>query len=52
VGLTDDRAEIGHWGAQQEADAEDVTQMVLVRLAERKRTFAYYPSNSFRSCGR
>ena len=35
-------------GAQQEADAEDVTQMVLVRLAERMRTFAYDPSKCFR----
>ena len=35
-------------GAQQEADAKDVTQMVLVRLAERMRTFAYDPSKSFR----
>jgi RNA polymerase sigma-70 factor (ECF subfamily) len=32
----------------QEADAEDVTQMVLVRLAGRMRTFAYDPSRSFR----
>jgi RNA polymerase sigma-70 factor (ECF subfamily) len=35
-------------GLLQEADAEDVTQMVLVRLAERMRTFAYDPSKSFR----
>jgi RNA polymerase sigma-70 factor (ECF subfamily) len=35
-------------GGLQEADAEDVTQMVLVRLAERMRTFAYDPSKSFR----
>jgi RNA polymerase sigma-70 factor (ECF subfamily) len=35
-------------GRLQEADAEDVTQMVLVRLAERLRTFAYDPSRSFR----
>jgi RNA polymerase sigma-70 factor (ECF subfamily) len=32
----------------QEADAEDVTQMVLARLAERMRTFAYDPGSSFR----
>jgi RNA polymerase sigma-70 factor (ECF subfamily) len=32
----------------QEADAEDVTQMVLVRLAERMRSFAYDPTKSFR----
>src|SRR5271166_5391582 len=35
-------------GGLQDADAEDVTQMVLVRLAERMRTFAYDPSKSFR----
>jgi RNA polymerase sigma factor (sigma-70 family) len=35
-------------GDLQEADAEDVTQMVLVRLAERMRTFAYDPSKTFR----
>jgi RNA polymerase sigma-70 factor (ECF subfamily) len=35
-------------GGLQEADAEDVTQMVLARLAERMRTFAYDPSKSFR----
>jgi RNA polymerase sigma-70 factor (ECF subfamily) len=35
-------------GGLQEADAEDVTQMVLVRLAEQMRTFAYDPSKSFR----
>src|SRR5262249_59980976 len=32
----------------QEADAEDVTQMVLVRLAQRMRGFAYDPQKSFR----
>ena len=32
----------------QEADAEDVTQMVLVQLAKRMRSFAYDPSKSFR----
>jgi RNA polymerase sigma-70 factor (ECF subfamily) len=35
-------------GKLQEADAEDVTQMVLVRLAEHMRTFAYDPAKSFR----
>ncbi len=35
-------------GGLQEADAEDVTQMVLVRLAERMRTFSYDPAKSFR----
>ena len=32
----------------QEADAQDVTQEVLLRLAEKMRTFAYDPSGSFR----
>jgi RNA polymerase sigma-70 factor (ECF subfamily) len=32
----------------QDADAEDVTQMVLLRLAEKMRTFNYDPSKSFR----
>jgi RNA polymerase sigma-70 factor (ECF subfamily) len=32
----------------QDADAEDVTQMVLVRLAQRMRAFVYDPSRSFR----
>jgi RNA polymerase sigma-70 factor (ECF subfamily) len=32
----------------QEADAEDVTQMVLVRLAQRMKGFAYDPQKSFR----
>jgi RNA polymerase sigma-70 factor (ECF subfamily) len=32
----------------QDADAEDVTQIVLVKLAEKMRTFAYDPSRSFR----
>jgi RNA polymerase sigma-70 factor (ECF subfamily) len=35
-------------GGLQAADAEDVTQMVLVRLAEQMRTFAYDPARSFR----
>jgi RNA polymerase sigma-70 factor (ECF subfamily) len=35
-------------GSLQEADAEDVTQMVLVRLAARMRSFAYDPAKSFR----
>jgi RNA polymerase sigma-70 factor (ECF subfamily) len=36
------------WGLQ-EADAQDVTQMVLVRLAAKLRTFVYDPSRSFRA---
>jgi RNA polymerase sigma factor (sigma-70 family) len=32
-----------------EADAEDVTQMVLLKLAEKLRTFVYDPSRSFRA---
>jgi RNA polymerase sigma-70 factor (ECF subfamily) len=32
----------------QDADAEDVMQMVLARLAQRMRTFVYDPSKSFR----
>ena len=35
------------WGLQ-EADAEDVTQDVLLRLASKMRDFAYDPSRSFR----
>jgi RNA polymerase sigma-70 factor (ECF subfamily) len=35
-------------GQLQDADAEDVTQMVLARLAECMRTFVYDPSRSFR----
>jgi RNA polymerase sigma-70 factor (ECF subfamily) len=37
-----------HWGLQ-EADAEDVTQMVLARLVVQLTTFAYDPSRSFRA---
>lgn len=33
----------------QEADAQDVTQNVLVRLAEKMRDFAYDPNQSFRA---
>jgi RNA polymerase sigma-70 factor (ECF subfamily) len=36
------------WKLQQ-ADAQDVTQTVLARLAERLRTFEYDPSKSFRA---
>jgi RNA polymerase sigma-70 factor (ECF subfamily) len=36
------------WGLQ-DADADDVTQMVLVRLAAKLRTFVYDPSRSFRA---
>jgi len=32
----------------QDADAEDVTQDILVRLTQKLRTFAYDPSRSFR----
>jgi RNA polymerase sigma factor (sigma-70 family) len=38
----------GKWRLQQ-ADAEDVTQAVLVRLAERMRSFTYDPARSFRA---
>jgi RNA polymerase sigma-70 factor (ECF subfamily) len=37
----------GHWGLQ-EADAEDVAQSVLLRLAFKLRQFVYDPSLSFR----
>src|SRR5438874_2825236 len=37
-----------HWGLQ-EADAQDVTQDVLVRLASKMRGFAYDPARSFRA---
>jgi RNA polymerase sigma-70 factor (ECF subfamily) len=37
-----------HWGLQ-EADAEDVTQDVLLKLAEKMKTFAYDASGSFRA---
>lgn len=33
----------------QEADAQDVTQTVLVKLADKMRTFAYDPARSFRA---
>src|SRR5262249_47754965 len=36
------------WGLQ-EADAEDVTQSVLVQLAAKMRDFVYDPSRSFRA---
>jgi RNA polymerase sigma-70 factor (ECF subfamily) len=36
-----------HWGLQ-EADAQDVTQDVLLKLADKMRTFAYDPARSFR----
>jgi RNA polymerase sigma factor (sigma-70 family) len=35
------------WGLQ-DADAQDVTQTVLARLADKMRAFAYDPSRSFR----
>jgi RNA polymerase sigma-70 factor (ECF subfamily) len=37
-----------HWQLQ-EADAEDVTQRVLLKLAQKMRTFTYDPSKSFRA---
>jgi RNA polymerase sigma factor (sigma-70 family) len=37
-----------HWGLQ-ETDAEDVTQIVLLKLAEKLRGFEYDPSRRFRS---
>lgn len=37
-----------HWGLQ-EADTQDVTQNVLLRLAQTIRTFSYDPSRSFRA---
>jgi RNA polymerase sigma-70 factor (ECF subfamily) len=36
-----------HWQLQ-EADAQDVTQNVLLKLAEKMRAFSYDPSKSFR----
>jgi RNA polymerase sigma-70 factor (ECF subfamily) len=36
------------WGLQ-EADAQDVTQNVLLRLAQKMRDFSYDPSRSFRA---
>jgi RNA polymerase sigma factor (sigma-70 family) len=35
------------WGLQ-DADSQDVTQMVLARLADKMRVFAYDPTRSFR----
>jgi RNA polymerase sigma-70 factor (ECF subfamily) len=37
-----------HWGLQ-DADAQDVSQMVLVRLAAKLRSFVYDPARSFRA---
>jgi RNA polymerase sigma-70 factor (ECF subfamily) len=37
-----------HWGAQ-EADAEDITQMVLLKLTQKMGTFAHDPARSFRA---
>src|SRR5262245_1197431 len=34
------------WGLQH-ADAEDVTQIILLKLTKKLRTFAYDPSGSF-----
>jgi RNA polymerase sigma-70 factor (ECF subfamily) len=44
--------QIYHWCRKrhlQEADAQDVTQTVLVRLAQRMRSFRYDPAQSFRA---
>jgi RNA polymerase sigma factor (sigma-70 family) len=38
----------GKWNLQ-EADVQDVTQNVLIKLAERMRTFTYDPARSFRA---
>jgi RNA polymerase sigma-70 factor (ECF subfamily) len=37
-----------HWGLQ-EADVQDVTQTVLVKLATKMRSFVYQPGGSFRA---
>src|SRR5438105_5570316 len=37
-----------HWQLQQ-ADAEDVTQQVLLKLAQKMRAFTYDPAHSFRA---
>jgi RNA polymerase sigma-70 factor (ECF subfamily) len=37
-----------HWGLQ-DADAQDVAQIVLVRLAAKLRSFVYDPARSFRA---
>jgi RNA polymerase sigma-70 factor (ECF subfamily) len=37
-----------HWGLQ-EADAQEVSQEVLLKLAEKMRSFAYDPERSFRA---
>lgn len=37
-----------HWRVP-EADAEEITQVVLVKLAEKMRAFAYDPAKSFRA---
>jgi RNA polymerase sigma-70 factor (ECF subfamily) len=36
------------WWKLQDADAEDVTQVILLKLARKLRDFAYDPSGSFR----
>src|SRR5881227_3493651 len=46
------RRHIYRWCRQwnlQEADAEDVTQDILVKLTQKLRAFAYDPSRSFRN---
>src|SRR5207302_2779306 len=44
--------QIYHWCRKrklQEADAQDVTQTVLVKLSQKMRTFRYDPAQSFRA---
>src|SRR5438874_852042 len=44
--------QIYQWGRRwslQEADAQEVTQTVLAKLAEKMRTFSYDPLRSFRA---
>ena len=40
-----------HWNLQP-ADAEDITQIVLLKLAQKMRTFAYDSKRSFRAGSR
>jgi RNA polymerase sigma-70 factor (ECF subfamily) len=45
-------AKVYHWCRKwglQEADAQDVTQNVLLKLADKMRTFTYDPGRSFRA---
>src|SRR5437763_12089822 len=46
------RPKVFHWCREaglQDADADDVTQIVLAKLAETMRTFRYDPAGSFRA---